>query len=112
MVNQSAALTRTFSALSDPTRRGILERLSRGESRVAVLAEPYRISAPAISKHLRVLEGARLIRRSRVGREHRIRIDPAPLSAAKDWISRYAEAWTRQFESLDRYLRGEGRGRR
>jgi DNA-binding transcriptional ArsR family regulator len=104
MVNSRDSLSKTFSALSDPTRRGILERLSRGETRVTKLAEPYRMSLPAISKHLRVLEQACLIRRSRVGREHRIRIDPKPLERARDWIAIYADAWRHQFEALERYL--------
>jgi DNA-binding transcriptional ArsR family regulator len=104
MVNSPDALSKTFAALSDPTRRAILERLARGESPVSKLAAPHRMSAPAVSKHLRVLESARLIRRSRVGREHLIRIDPAPLRKARDWMSLYADAWQRQFEALERFL--------
>lgn len=93
-------LDATFAALADPTRRGILEQLSRGPSRVTDLAEPYRISLPAVSRHLRVLEDAGLVVRSRVGREHRIRVDPAPIERARAWIGIYAEAWTRQLDAL------------
>lgn len=76
-----------FAALADPTRRRILERLAaRGESRVTALARPFRMSLPAISRHLRVLESARLVRRQRHGREHRIRANAAGLEAASKWI--------------------------
>lgn len=105
MVNQSRALDATFHALADPTRRGILEQLSRGQTRVTDLARPYRISLPAVSKHLRVLEDAGLVIRSRVGREHRIRIDPQPIQRARDWISLYADVWQEQFDALDAYLK-------
>jgi DNA-binding transcriptional ArsR family regulator len=104
MVNRPDALSTTFAALADPTRRGILEQLAAGETRVTRLAEPYRLSLPAVSKHLRVLERARLIRRARVGREHRIRIDPTPLDAARNWMALYADAWRHQLESLARFL--------
>ena len=105
MVKRSRALDATFAALADPTRRGILEQLARGESRVTDLARPYRISLPAVSKHLRVLEDAGLIRRERVGREHRIRVDPQPIQRARGWIARYADVWQRQFDALDAYLK-------
>lgn len=102
---QSVQLDLVFQALSDPTRRGILERLAAGETNVGTLAEPFDISQPAVSKHLRVLERAGLIRRERRGREHRIRIDPEPIAAAGTWIARYAEYWRQQFDAVDAYLR-------
>ncbi len=108
MVNNES-LDRTFAALADPTRRGILEQLSRGETRVTELARPYRMSLPAVSKHLRVLEKAGLILRARHGREHRIRVDPQPIRRARDWISFYADAWQQQFDALDEYLQAAQR---
>lgn len=93
MVNYKDALDATFSALSDPTRRGILAQLAEGQEKVTELARPYRMSLPAISKHLRILERAGLITRTRAGREHRIRIDPKPIREAMDWMTMYAEAW-------------------
>ena len=111
MVKYADDLDATFGALADPTRRRILERLSRGDARVTDLAEPFEISLPAISRHLRVLEGAGLISRSRVGREHVIALAPAPMQSAGDWIDHYVRAWNRQFDSLQDYLKkvqGEG----
>ncbi len=104
MVNCPSALDATFGALSDPTRRGILEHLSQGETRVTDLARPFDISLPAVSRHLRVLETAGLITRARVGREHHIQVDPGPIAAAQDWISLYATVWQHQFDQLDAYL--------
>lgn len=92
MVNYQRSLDATFAALADPTRRGILEQLARGETNVSALAEPYEMSLPAVSKHLRVLERAGLIIRSRQGREHRIRVDHTPIQHAKDWILLYADS--------------------
>ncbi len=104
MVKQGDPLSATFGALADPTRRGILEQLSEGEANVTALAEPYDISLPAVSRHLRVLEGAGLIVRKRRGRQHRIHVDPRRIRDARDWISVYARYWERQFDALDRYL--------
>lgn len=104
MVNHGD-LDGTFGALAHETRRAILEQLSRGRSCVTELAEPHDMSLPAISKHLRVLEDAGLIVRSRVGREHRIAIQPEPLAAARDWMGLYARVWERQFDRLDALLR-------
>ena len=106
-----------FSALSDATRRGMLERLAEGETNVSTLAAPYDISQPAASKHLRVLERAGLIHRARQGREHRIRIDPRPIEEARSWIGRYARFWQQQFDAVDAYLqqnkdKDEGRRRK
>jgi DNA-binding transcriptional ArsR family regulator len=103
----SQRLDKVFAALADPTRRGILAQLSRGESRVSKLAEPYGISQPAISKHLRVLERAGLIQRTRRGREHHIRVDPRPIEEAQGWIAIYAEYWQQQFNAVDEYLKNQ-----
>jgi DNA-binding transcriptional ArsR family regulator len=110
MVNYLAAapLDATFAALSDPTRRGILARLSeRPESSVSDLARPFAMSLPAISKHLRVLEGAGLVTRRKQGRVHHLRLVPAPLEEATDWIARYRKFWEEKLDALDRYLRQE-----
>ena len=82
----SDSLNSTFGALSDPTRRAILARLAKGEAQVTELAEPFGISLPAVSKHLRVLEQAKLIERHKDGRIHRFTINPKPLQSAYSWI--------------------------
>jgi DNA-binding transcriptional ArsR family regulator len=104
MVNYSGTLDDTFSALSNPIRRGILTRLAGGWSTVKQLAEPYQVSAPAISRHLRVLEKAGLIERHIRGREHYIKLIPRPLDEAAEWLNFYSEFWTGQFESLAEFL--------
>ena len=98
-----------FGALSDPTRRGMLEQLAAGETNVSTLAEPYAMSQPAISKHLKVLERAGLIRRTRKGREHHIQVDPRALEEAQGWIGHYARYWKRQFDAVDAYLEAHGK---
>lgn len=103
MVN-SGQLDTVFHALADPTRRKILEQLTDGTSKVADLAEPHAMSAPAISKHLRVLEDAGLIEREKRGREHLIQADPAPLEEVRDWISVHADHWHQRFDALDEFL--------
>jgi len=106
MVNYSAALDRTFRALSDPTRRTMIARLAAApETPVAELARPFRMSKPAISKHLRVLEEAGLLARRRQGRVHHLRLVPAPLETADDWIGRYRAFWGEKLDALERYLR-------
>lgn len=100
------ALDATFAALADPTRRAILARLARGEASVTALAAPFRMSLPAVSKHLRVLERAGLLARSREGRVHRLRLEAAPLRAAEEWIASYRRFWEQSFDRLDEYLRG------
>ena len=94
-----------FGALADPTRRAILERLSQGEASVGELAEPFDISAPAISKHLRVLEGSGLLTQERQGRVRRCRLVAEPMHDAVEWIARYGEFWEGRFDALDEYLR-------
>ena len=101
---QSSELDMTFGALADATRRGILEQLSGGESSVTKLAEPYNISLPAISKHLRVLEKAGLLSQEKNGRVRRCRLDAGPMKEASDWISRYQRFWEQQLDSLAIYL--------
>src|SRR5580658_9159862 len=97
-------LDATFGALSDATRRGILARLAKGETSVSELAAPYRISLPAVSKHLRVLEDARLIVRRKNGRVHRCRLAARPMQKASEWIAQYRRFWESQFDSLSCYL--------
>lgn len=104
----TAALDRVFGALSDPTRRDMLARLADGETNVGTLAEPYSISQPAVSKHLRVLENAGLIERTRHGRRVHIRVDPRPLEEARNWIAHYARFWEQHFDAVDRYLETHG----
>jgi DNA-binding transcriptional ArsR family regulator len=98
-------LSQLFSALSDPTRRAILARLSKGEASVNELAEPFEISLPAISKHLKVLERAGLIERGRDAQFRPCRLQAAPLRDAADWIDHYREFWEESFDRLDAYLK-------
>ena len=105
MVNKQERVTAVFAALADVTRRQIIQRLAEhGESRVTGLAKPFRISLPAISRHLRVLERARLIERRRHGREHFIRSRPAGLEDARQWIIQCAKGWNSAFDVLDQML--------
>jgi DNA-binding transcriptional ArsR family regulator len=97
-------LSATFSALADPTRRAILARLSSGEASVTELAEPFELSLPAISKHLKVLERAGLIARSRHAQWRPCRLEPAPLKEVDDWVERYRSLWEERFNRLDEYL--------
>ena len=100
----SSELDATFGALADATRRGILEQLVGGESSVTNLAEPFNISLPAISRHLRVLERAGLLSQEKDGRVRRCRLDAGPMKEASDWISRYQRFWEQQLDSLASYL--------
>ena len=110
MVNREQKITTIFAALADPTRRRILLRLSNnGEGPVTALAKPFRISLPAISRHLRVLERARLIDRRRDGRVHLIRVRAAGFKPAQDWIAQCAAGWDFSFDALDKLLRSEQR---
>ncbi len=102
-----STLDRTLTALADPTRRAILDRLARGPARVTELAEPFAMSLNAVSKHIRVLERARLVRRERRGREHRLWFDPLPLEEAADWIARQRTFWTARLDALEAALRAE-----
>ncbi|HEY2342084.1 MAG TPA: metalloregulator ArsR/SmtB family transcription factor [Chthoniobacteraceae bacterium] len=104
MVNHSAALDSVFSALADPTRRRILVELQGGSASVGRLAKPFKVSAPAISRHLRLLERTGLIRRRRRGRIHEIELNPQPLRVASDWLATYRRFWEDNLEALARYL--------
>lgn len=97
-------LDHTFAALSDPTRRAIIARLAHGEASVSELAEPFNISLPAISKHLRVLERAGLVKRTKCGRVHRLGLIPEPLRDAAAWITFYQHFWAGQLDALGDYL--------
>ncbi len=98
-------LNTTFAALSDPTRRAILARLTIGEATVTELAEPFSISLPAISKHLKVLERAGLILRGRDAQRRPCRLRAAPLGDAAEWLGDYRQFWEQSFDRLDEYLR-------
>jgi DNA-binding transcriptional ArsR family regulator len=104
MVTNTLHLTRTFGALADPIRRAILARLAAGEATVGELARPFDVSRPAISKHLRVLERAGLVRRTRDGRISRCALDAIPMREAAEWVERYREFWEGQLDSLSRYV--------
>ncbi len=107
MVHQAASdsLSATFAALADPTRRAILARLASGECSVTALAEPFDMSMPAVSKHLRVLERAGLIARGREAQWRPCRLEPAPLKEVADWAERYRAMWEQRFDRLDTYLK-------
>ena len=97
-------LNETFAALADPTRRAILARLMAGEASVTELAEPFPISLPAVSKHLKVLERAGLISRTRDAQWRRCRLDPEPLREVALWVDQYRRFWEDRYDRLDEYL--------
>ena len=101
----SDPLSRTFAALADPTRRAILSRLASGEASVTELAAPFRMSLPAVSKHLKVLERAGLITRGQEAQWRPRRLDAAPLKDVSDWVETYRRLWEERLERLDSYLR-------
>lgn len=108
MVNQlpiSPDLSTTFAALADPTRRAILARLASGEATVSELAEPFEMSGPAVSKHLKVLEHAGLISRGRQAQWRPCRLKADALKSAADWLEEYRRFWEESFDRLDDYLR-------
>jgi DNA-binding transcriptional ArsR family regulator len=98
-------LDTTFAALADPTRRAILARLSSGEASVNELAEPFDMTLPGVSKHLKVLERAGLISRGRVAQSRPCRLEAAPLREAADWVESYRRFWEGSFDRLEDYLR-------
>jgi DNA-binding transcriptional ArsR family regulator len=109
LVNQmvkysSQNLSRTFAALADPTRRRILAHLARGDRRVSDLARPHAMSLPAVSKHLRVLENAGLLRRNRYGRVHELRLNAKPLRQVAQWVEEYRKFWDSSLDRLTAYL--------
>jgi DNA-binding transcriptional ArsR family regulator len=97
-------LSVTLSALADPTRRAILARLARGEATVNEIAKPFDISLPAVSRHLKVLEGAGLISRGREAQWRPCRLEIRSLKAVDDWLSRYRRFWTESFDKMDAYI--------
>jgi DNA-binding transcriptional ArsR family regulator len=101
----AARLDATFSALADPTRRAILARLASGETSVSELAEPFEMSMPAISKHLKVLERAGLIERGREAQWRPCRLEAGPLRDVAKWIEHYRRFWEQSFDRLEQYLR-------
>ena len=105
MPTATDALSATFSALADPTRRAILSRLAMGEASVTELAEPFAMSMPAISKHLKVLEHAGLIARGRDAQWRPCRLEAGPLRNVADWVEPYRRFWESRFDRLDAYLR-------
>ncbi|MCO1575282.1 metalloregulator ArsR/SmtB family transcription factor [Crossiella sp. SN42] len=98
-------LSAVFAALADPTRRAILARLTEGEATVNQIAEPFAMSLPAVSKHLKVLERAGLITRGREAQWRPCRLDARPLEGATDWLERYRKFWSDSFDRLDDHLR-------
>jgi DNA-binding transcriptional ArsR family regulator len=100
-------LDQTLIALADPTRRAILQRLSGGSARVTEIAAPFEISLNSISKHIRILERAGLVRRRVVGREHFLSFNPQPLSEASAWIQQQQMSWTERLDALEAALRAE-----
>ena len=97
-------LSITLSALADPTRRAILARLAKGKATVNEIAKPFDISLPAVSRHLKVLEGAGLISRGREAQWRPCRLEPRALKAVDNWLSRYRRFWTESFDKMDAYL--------
>jgi DNA-binding transcriptional ArsR family regulator len=112
MVTINDQLDLTFGALADPTRRAILARLAHGEATVGELARPFTVSRPAISKHLRVLERAGLVQRSRDGRISRCELDAAPMREAAEWVERYRKFWEGQLDSLTRFVEQEAKSKK
>jgi DNA-binding transcriptional ArsR family regulator len=105
-------LSATFAALADPTRRAILARLASGETSVMKLAEPFDMSLPAVSKHLKVLERAGLVERGREAQWRPCRLQANPLKGVADWVERYRRFWEESFDKLDSYLKELQRGDR
>jgi len=101
---QTERLDATFAALADPTRRAIVARLAKGEATVMELAEPFEMSQPAISKHLKVLERAGLVSRGRDAQRRPCRLEAAPLREVTDWLERYRDLWDARFDRLDNLL--------
>jgi DNA-binding transcriptional ArsR family regulator len=108
MVNRKEEhLNRVFQALADPTRRRILLRVAKSRCTVSELARPFSISAPAISRHLKVLEGAKMIERVKAGKFHRFRVNPGPLGQAQQLLQQLTDFWRRRLDNLDDFLHNE-----
>jgi DNA-binding transcriptional ArsR family regulator len=97
-------LDTTLLAICDPTRRAILDRLTRGPARVTDVAEPFAMSLAAVSKHVKVLEQAGLIRRTKNGREHTLELEAAPLREVRQWVSHFEQYWTERLDRLEAYF--------
>src|SRR4051812_19426187 len=106
MLNQGAPLDRLFHALADPTRRAMVERLSRGPASVSELARPFPISLPAVVQHLQILEASGLVRSDKVGRARTCRVEPAALRPVEQWISDRRASWEQRFDRLGEILAG------
>ena len=102
-----STLDHTLTALADPTRRAILQRLSRGEARVTELAAPFDMSLNAVSKHIRMLERAKLVRRRKIGRDHFLSFEPTSLDVAAEWITTQRALWNARLDALESLLRSE-----
>ena len=101
-------LDRVLTAISDPTRRAILDRLTRGPARVTDVAEPFEMSLAGVSKHVRMLERAGLVRRARRGREHTLTLDARPLRRVVQWTSRYERFWNQRLDRLEAFFAQKG----
>ena len=99
------ALSTTLLAISDPTRRAIVDRLARGPARITDVAQPFAMSLAAVSKHVKVLENAGLVRRTRHGREHTLELDAAPLREVASWTQRFEQYWTERLDRLEDYFK-------
>lgn len=111
MIVKESTLDQTLIALADPTRRAILQKLSEGEARVTELAAPFDISLNSVSKHIRILERANLVRRRKNGREHILTLAPGPMDEAAEWIENHRNLWTARLSELEKLLAAsEGNG--
>ena len=99
------SLSTTLMAISDPTRRAIVDRLARGPARITDVAQPFAMSLAAVSKHVKVLEHAGLVRRTRQGREHTLELEPSPLREVASWAARYDQYWTERLDRLEDYFK-------
>lgn len=109
MPNQTGELGRVFQALADPTRRAVLEKLSRGPAAMSELAQPFDMALPSFSQHLDVLEDCGLVRSSKEGRVRTYHLAPQALKAAEGWFARQRALWTRRLDQLDNYLKEQKR---
>jgi DNA-binding transcriptional ArsR family regulator len=107
----TSTLDHVLTAISDPTRRAILDRLTRGPARVTDVAEPFEMSLAGVSKHVRMLERAGLVRRARRGREHTLTLDARPLRRVVQWTSRYERFWNQRLDRLEAFFAQKGRTR-
>lgn len=107
-MNITPSLDHVLAAVADPTRRAILDRLARGQARVTDIAEPFDMSLAAVSKHVRTLERAGLVRRVRRGREHLLLLDPRPIRQVMRWSSRYERFWNERLDRLEAFFASKG----